>query len=159
MNIIIQRSIFLSDRTIGILTIENDTFNCNTLEPTWRSINQNKVFGKTCIPSGTYKIRLQEDKNLEKFFPQLAKSSLFVQIKKILFISINGIPNFEGVYIHPGNYPTDTEGCILPGVLKEKTFDITNSTYNFLQLVNKLYYLPSLKGTTLNNYLIIPERL
>ena len=105
MNIVITRRHFLPNCTIGSLEVvsaDNPTkwvrF-CETLEP--HAINwhrERKIQGKTAIPCGQYKIKYRVSKKFRQKMPFL-----------------EDIPHFEGVMLHAGNYPKDTEGCILVG--------------------------------------------
>jgi hypothetical protein len=88
-----------SECTLGILSLFSDDhdkaiFSCNTLEP---SID-NPIFA--AIPAGSY-------------ICSLAYSPRFKQ--NVLYI--NDVPGRVGIEFHPGNYPYDTQGCILVGFL------------------------------------------
>ena len=93
-----------SNHTTGILYIakkHDTTFvqQCDTLEPQWRDLKtQPKVMGKTAIPKGEYKIVMSPSAKFHRNMPYLI-----------------GVPQFEGIMIHPGNTVKDTMGCILVG--------------------------------------------
>jgi 3-hydroxy-3-methylglutaryl CoA synthase len=79
-------------------------FFSNTLEDTVRDINKDgvnevKIYGETAIPYGTYKVTITYSPKFQRNLPL-----------------VNNVNGFEGVRIHPGNTPQDTEGCILVGV-------------------------------------------
>lgn len=93
----VRRVIPSEKSTIGEMYF-NDVFLCNTLEDTVRPQGV-KIFGKTAIPAGTYKIDM-----------------LFWQIYNDNYPHLIDVPNFEGILIHPGIVPEHTEGCILPGL-------------------------------------------
>lgn len=95
-----------SDCTLGALSSEG--FECFTLED---AVRKEKVKGETCIPTGTYKIRLRTDsspknQHYSKLYGDLHKGMLWLQ----------DVEGFEWVYIHVGNSKSDTEGCILVGL-------------------------------------------
>ena len=84
--------------TVGRLFVEGKFF-CNTLEDTVRDLsNEKKVYGKTAIPYGEYKVVYNWSPKFGRNLPRLLN-----------------VPAFEGILIHPGNTADDSAGCILVG--------------------------------------------
>src|SRR5690242_19975438 len=67
-------------------------------------IEKIKVWGKTGIPYGRYRVFISFSEHFKRNMPFLV-----------------GVPGWKGVLIHKGNRPQDTEGCILIG--KNMTLD------------------------------------
>lgn len=119
MHLKLNRKYFTPNYTIGDLYINNEFF-CNTLEDTNRDLNKNgkfdngeeKVYSKTCIPFGTYKIQVSRSPRFGRDLPRLLN-----------------VPSFEGILIHRGNTPEDTSGCILVGENKVKGKVINSTKY------------------------------
>ncbi len=103
MKLQLERKVYTETSTVGELSI-NGTFFCYTLEDTVRQPGI-KVYGKTAIPSGAYPVSMT-------FSPKFGKPMPLV----------NGVQNYAGVRIHPGNTDADTEGCILVGHTKDNNF-------------------------------------
>lgn len=84
--------------TVGRLFVDGKFF-CNTLEDTVRDLsNEKKVYGKTAIPYGEYKVVYNWSPKFGRDLPRLLN-----------------VPAFEGILIHPGNTADDSAGCILVG--------------------------------------------
>lgn len=97
--------------TIGEMYIDGE-FKCYTLEDVERPDGE-KVAGETAIPRGLYRITIT-------FSPRFGRDLPLV----------NGVRNFSGVRLHPGNSASDTEGCILLGFGKTEN-TITQSRAAF----------------------------
>lgn len=136
MELLLERKFKGDAYTIGRLSI-NGKFVCDTLEDVDRDVNHNGVFdngevkikAQTAIPYGTYKITL--DVVSPKYSTRSQYKGIGAKLPRLL-----NVPSFEGILIHIGNYPKDTEGCILVGENKVKG-QLVNSTATF----NKLYTL------------------
>jgi hypothetical protein len=112
------------DSTSGILFIVDDTadsphsegfrckksFVCYTLEDEKRN---EKVYGETRIPAGTYKLKLRTEggyhQKYSKRFPDIHRGMLHV----------TDVPGFEYILIHCGNTDEHTAGCLLVGDSQE----------------------------------------
>lgn len=116
MKLLLQRRKSGANATIGSLSIDG-VFECNTLEDVERA---EKVFGKTAIPPGIYKVVLTHSLRFKRILPLL-----------------ENVPGFSGVRIHPGNTAEDTEGCILPGQWNGGE-SVSNSRKAFEALYKKL---------------------
>lgn len=104
MNLTVQRDTFTDNSTTGELLMDG-TFFCYTLEPR-SDQSQGKPY---CIPAGTYSVTLGwSEKN------------------KMIVPHVLDVPGFEEIEIHPGNFPSDTEGCLLVGLTRD--VDVVNSS-------------------------------
>lgn len=117
-----------ANSTISTLLI-NEEFECYVLEPTDRGLTQSmsladisakKVPGQTAIPEGTYDVTIDFSNRFQCDMPL-----------------INNIPDYDGVRIHPGNYPKDTEGCLLLGTDTGED-EVMNSRVAFAAFFPKL---------------------
>lgn len=112
MNIVLQRQPSNDACTIGSISI-GDTVVCHTLEDI---VRDQKLFGQTAIPEGTYQVVITYSPHFQRDLPLLVN-----------------VPGYEGVRIHPGNTAADTEGCILPGmVLLNNAIGQSRDAFNLL---------------------------
>lgn len=118
------------DYTIGDLYINGVWFS-NTLED---SVRDTKIYGKTAIPCGTYKITM--DVVSPKFKDRSWAKPYDGKLPRLL-----DVPNYEGILIHVGNTAADTSGCLLVGQNKVKG-QVINSTQTFMSLMEK-YLIPA----------------
>lgn len=111
----------------------NGRYQCVGLEDVVRGQGQPKVFGQTAIPAGTYQLRNTPSARFGRVLPQL-----FDQPGHTTLFGSRPLDEC-GVRIHPGNYATDTEGCLLPGtgVAAGGTM-VTNSRQAFEALLKKI---------------------
>lgn len=111
MELKLRRKFKGSDYTIGDLSINGEFF-CNTIEDTVRELPvicsdtprgrsctcKEKVYAKTAIPAGSYKITLEYSPKYKRKMPCL-----------------HDVPHFLGILIHSGNTEVDSAGCIIVG--------------------------------------------
>jgi len=97
----VVRSFKGPEYTIGKLYIDGAYF-CDTLEDAVRAKGE-KVYGKTAIPSGMYRVKKTFSPRFKKILPEILE-----------------VEGFSDVRIHAGNTAKDTEGCLLLGLNKVK---------------------------------------
>lgn len=79
--------------TFGVMQVGNFVF--FTLEEEWK----NNQINESCIPSGTYELRLA------KYYRG-----------GFMTYEVTGVPGRSNIKFHPGNTEEDTQGCILLGM-------------------------------------------
>jgi hypothetical protein len=100
-----------TDSTNGILIDKtNNKFLAYTLEDEYRD---EKKFGETRIPEGTYKLGLRKVGGYHTIY-----SKRFSDIH-IGMLHVLDVPNFEYILIHCGNTDEHTAGCLLVGDSQE----------------------------------------
>lgn len=72
---------------------------------------EEKVYGETAIPSGSYEIKLTYSNRFKKVLPELLN-----------------VPHFQGIRIHAGNKAEDTEGCLIVGTWDGETINWVSSS-------------------------------
>jgi hypothetical protein len=114
MELTLIRKHFGDKYTIGKLSIDQ-VYTCDAMEDVVRDLNdinhdgdfdeegEGKIYGKTAIPCGRYKIIVNLSRKLKRRLPLLLN-----------------VPGFSGIRIHGGKNETWSEGCILVGENKIK---------------------------------------
>ena len=113
MHLVVTRQWFTELSTGSEVAIDGDFF-CYGLEP------PNRSYKPCCIPPDTYQLELLPSHRFQMLTPH-----------------VMDVAGFEGVELHPGNYPTDTEGCLLVGLTREEDF-VGESRDAFMELMEKL---------------------
>lgn len=127
MRIRIDRAWRKEKYTISRVIINGERFGdgkkrCSVLEDTDRGLTQSmsveeikklKVYGQTAIPRGIYEVQITYSPKFKRMLPIL-----------------RDVKGFSGIRIHPGNTPSDSLGCLLPGV-NDTVGRVSNSTYWF----------------------------
>lgn len=129
MKLLLKRIALKPTYTIGRLYLLKggaEVYLCDTIEDTVRDLKteKDKVFGKTAIPKGTYKLTYSFSNRFKRFLPELID-----------------VPFFKGVRMHAGNTEVDTEGCLLVGKNKTKGMvsDSRNTMNNIISPLFKEY--------------------
>ena len=102
MDLLLKRKPVVNETTFGQLFVDG-VFECHTLEDAVREVEGEpvelwKIDGRTAIPSGRYRVTLE---NSHRFGPDT--------------ITLNEVPGFSAIRVHGGNDAGDTEGCIIVG--------------------------------------------
>lgn len=133
--------------TIGRLYVDGELW-CNTLEDTDRglhsgmsvvSIKARKVYGETAIPRGQYEVRLSYS---SKFAGKAWAKKYGGLVPELLKVK-----GFSGVRIHPGNDPSSTSGCILPGWNTMVGY-VTSSAVCYYRLMDEVFMPAHESGQT-----------
>lgn len=114
MNLILQRTQFTPQSTIGCLAV-NGVSKYVTLEP------PRDGDPYCCIPTGSYIVKIVWSPKHKRLLPQL-----------------QDVPGRTVIEMHIGNTAKDTEGCILVGTVPEQD-EITGSTLAFGALYAVMY--------------------
>lgn len=128
MNLVLKRNVFTDTSTIGELFIDGK-FECFILEDVDRKLTSEmsleeikaiKVYGKTCIPYGSYRVHITFSNRFNKLLP-----------------IVEGVKGFEGIRIHTGNSAEDSSGCLIVGTAKADNL-VIHSKDAFKNLLPKL---------------------
>jgi hypothetical protein len=113
---ILNRTDFTDNSTIGDLYVDGNWV-CFTLEPTCR-----KQEGKfLAMPQGKYEVVMYESAKLKaNVLVWLSRGEAVSPILKAGRVPLLlNVPGHDFVEMHPGNSPSDTKMCILPGQAKD----------------------------------------
>lgn len=135
MFLILKRMFQSETETIGKIVYNNEII-CYTLEDIKRD---KKVYGKTRIPKGTYKITPRKEGGMvQRYRQQYGKDHYMLWIRDV--------PNFEYILIHKGNFSENSEGCVLTGAKYEVD-------------ENGKYYLMDSKGAYLRLWNLVDSKI
>jgi len=109
-------TLFVSGAPIGTNRVASEQQFCYTLEPPKREEKPR------CIPVGLYDVTIRMSAKHKRLMPH-----------------VEHVPGFEGIEIHTGNYPKDTEGCLL--VAETHAPDVSDFIGNSANAFQRLFIL------------------
>ena len=116
INLLLIRNTFSKKSTVGELFLNGERI-CDTLENPWQD-NQRNI---SCIPEGVYPVRLR-----------LPRESA---TRDYLHLLVQEVPNRDFILVHRGNFPSQTQGCLLVGLGTEQ--DVVNNSVLAMDLLIK----------------------
>jgi len=101
----VVRTQFGTDATNGLLFVDG-LFECYTLEDQYQAV---KVMHETCIPEGTYDIKLRTVGGFHEKYKKRYGNDHYGMLH------LQDVPNFTYILIHAGNTDEHTSGCLIVG--------------------------------------------
>ena len=104
MNLRLFRDVCEEHYTLGVLSLDGQRigWTCEDtdmhLEDDLEHVADNKIYGKTAIPRGRYRVVMSYSPRFKRRLPELLD-----------------VPGFSNIRIHGGNDADDTLGCVLLG--------------------------------------------
>lgn len=135
MEILVYRKWKREDYTVGRMSIDG-TLICNTMEDIDRGlddgmqdwlIRNKKIPNVTAIPTGRYKI------DMDTVSPKFSKYPFYMEVCQGKLPRIKNVKGFDGILIHCGVDHSNSSGCILVGMNKQKG-KLTDSKETFKKI-------------------------
>ena len=120
-DLLLVRKLFTNKSTMGELFL-NNKFHSYTLE--LPDLNNKRSI--SCIPEGTYNCRLR-----------LPRESA---TRDYIHLLVQDVPDRDWILFHRGNYPYQSQGCILVGLGSQQNF-VSNSTLAMDLLIKEVIHL------------------
>ena len=121
INLLLIRDTFTEESTIGELFINGERI-CDTLERPYFN-NQRNI---SCIPEGVYPVRLR--------LPRESATRDYVHLL------VQDVPDRDWILVHRGNFPYQSQGCLLVGLGTEQDV-VHNSTLAMDLLIKEIIHL------------------
>ena len=121
LNIItVLRFDYSKNHTKSIIFV-NDQFFCFGMEPE-NKFNNTIKGQRDLIPEGSYPIKLSKSPKFKRVLPEILN-----------------VPNNSGIRIHPGNFPSDTSGCLIMGAYfyEDNLFNSKKKVDEFYQILKE----------------------
>jgi hypothetical protein len=122
MEIVVYRKYKKTDYTVGRLSIDGVTI-CNTMEdvdrglddgmPDWK-IRNKKIPNVTAIPTGRYEVEMNV------VSPRFSKYPFYMEVCQGKLPRLKNVKGFDGILLHCGVDHSNSSGCILLGLNKQK---------------------------------------
>ena len=116
INLLLIRDTFTEESTIGELFINGERI-CDTLERPYFN-NQRNI---SCIPEGVYPVRLR-----------LPRESA---TRDYIHLLVQDVPDRDWILVHRGNFPYQSQGCLLVGLGTEQ--DVVHNSVLAMDLLIK----------------------
>ena len=116
INLLLIRDTFTEESTIGELFINGERI-CDTLERPYFN-NQRNI---SCIPEGIYPVRLR-----------LPRESA---TRDYIHLLVQDVPDRDWILVHRGNFPYQSQGCLLVGLGTEQ--DVVHNSVLAMDLLIK----------------------
>lgn len=135
MEILVYRKWKKPDYTVGRLSVDG-VFMANTMEDIDRGlddgmqdwmIRNKKIPNVTAIPTGRYQVEMNV------VSPHFSKYPFYMEVCQGKLPRIKNVKGFEGVLLHCGSDHSNSSGCILLGLNKQKG-KLTDSKETFKKI-------------------------
>jgi hypothetical protein len=121
INLLLIRDTYTEESTIGELFLNGERM-CDTLERPYF----NNLRNISCIPEGVYPVRLR-----------LPRESA---TRDYIHLLVQDVPDRDWILFHRGNYPYQSQGCILVGLGSQQDA-VNNSTLAMDLLIKEVIHL------------------